>query len=110
MLMEFQNASPRKCLRIRALRSTYRREAGTGTRNNFHSACSVYLMRRLPPSFRSLFAICRGISSKFTKIRTTWFVVVPLFKEFGSNGTKSSELLKTESYRKPDAGKARREV
>src|SRR5882762_9268895 len=43
----YTDGSPRKCLRIQALRSVCRSERGTGTRKNFHGACSVYPMLRL---------------------------------------------------------------
>jgi hypothetical protein len=51
MLMECQRVRPHKCLRIRALRRSQHRSA-PGARNNFHSACDVYLMfYALPASF-----------------------------------------------------------
>src|SRR6266436_760821 len=68
MLIDCQNESPHKSLRIRALRSAAQSERGTGTGNNFHSVRSAYPIPRLVSSFRSLFAISHQISDKFAKI------------------------------------------
>jgi len=93
MLMEFQNASPRKCLRIHVLRSVWQMECGTGTRKNFHGACMVYLMRRFP----TLLSVpIRHPPGNLGQIHKNKGLIL---------GVAENRIL-----RKPDASKARREV
>jgi hypothetical protein len=79
MLTECQRGRPHKCLRIRVLRRGWQRSP-PGARNNFHSACDVYLVSYAPPpSFRSLFAIYKRTSCRFAKIRDELLLVVVVF-------------------------------
>jgi len=99
MLIDCQNESPHKSLRIRALRSSSQSEPRTGTKNNFHSACRVYLILRLLP----LLSIpLRHLQRNLAQIHKNKGLIVVVcccvsVSKFRSNGMEVLEVTKTES-------------